>query len=330
MSEIRFNFVTGDWVIIAPERSKRPEDFTSAKKKEAVPGYVPTCPFCPGNEDQTPEETFRISNNGQWTVRSTLNKFSALTPGYDIVRHVMGFKKFMTGFGIHEVIIETQQHNMPTAFLPASHVGEIIYSYRNRFLDFYKNDEIKHVIVFKNHGLRAGTSLQHPHSQIVGTPVIPGQVKGRIEEALRYYDDFGECLYCWYMKEEQREMTRVVSENKSFVVFIPYAALSPFHIWIFPKRHNGCFGYITDAEISDLADILKDTLLRLYHGLSDPDLNYVIRSLSPQENAVRYFHWYLSIVARVTRTAGFEMGTGMYINPSLPDNSARFLRDVQF
>ncbi len=329
MSELRFNFVTGDWVIIAPERAKRPEDFVSSRQIEVLPDYVPECPLCPGNEDKTPPETLRISKDGAWMVRAVPNKFSAVNHEINILRESRGTKKFMTGAGLHEVIVDTPLHNASIAALPVSGVEEILTAYKKRFLDFYKMSYIEHVIIFKNHGLRAGTSLQHPHSQIVGTPVVPGRLKSRIEAALRYYDDFGECLYCLILKEELKDGVRIVSQNDSFVAFIPYSALSPFHIWIFPRRHSACFGSIGDSELHDLAGILKDTLLRLYTGLGNPDFNYVIHSLSPQECEVRYFHWYLSIVTRVTRTAGFEIGTGMYINPSVPDDSARFLREVK-
>ncbi|MCL4557709.1 MAG: galactose-1-phosphate uridylyltransferase [Deltaproteobacteria bacterium] len=328
MSEIRFNFVTGDWVIIAPERAKRPEEFVFSHKKDVLAGHVPTCPLCPGNEDSTPPETLRIGKGDGWTVRVVPNKFSVVNHETNIVRESVGVKKFMTGAGFHEVIIDNPAHNASIATLPAPSVEDILTAYKKRFLAFYKVSYIEHVIIFKNHGTRAGTSLQHPHSQIVGTPVIPGRLKSRIEEALRYYDDFGECLYCLILREELRDETRIISQNDSFVSFIPYSALSPFHIWIFPRRHTACFGSIDDRELHDLADILRDTLLRLHMGLGDPDFNYVIHSLSPQECAVKYFHWYLSIVTRVTRTAGFEIGTGMYINPSVPDSSAKFLRDV--
>lgn len=330
MSELRFNFITGDWVIIAPERAKRPEDFKVAKKKEELPSYVQTCPLCLGNESDTPPETFRINKkDGTWGVRVVPNKFAAVNPEPNIIRESTKVKKFMTGAGLHEVIIDTPLHNASIATLSISDVENILFAYKRRFIDFYKINYIEHVIIFKNHGLRAGTSLQHPHSQIVGTPVIPGRLRSRIEEALRYYDDFGECLYCLILKEELSDGIRIIFQNESFAAFIPYAALSPFHIWIFPRRHSGCFGSITDSELHELAVILKEVLQRLYVGLGDPDFNYVIHSLSPQECDVKYFHWYLSIVTRVTRTAGFEIGTGMYINPSVPDSSVKFLKGIK-
>lgn len=329
MPELRFNRISGDWVIIAPERAKRPEEFGRAKAKTEVPAYDPACPFCPGNEDQAPPERFRLrGKDGGWAVRSVPNKFSALTPEGEAVRQGTGLKKFMRGVGLHEVIIETPDHGMTTSLLPLSHVEQILRAYKDRFLAFYRDSRVEHVIIFKNHGQTAGTSLQHPHSQIVGTPVVPGQVRNRVEEALRNYGDFGECVYCWCLKEELREGVRIVKENASFVAFVPYAALTPFHLWIFPKRHTAYFGNVTDSELSDLASILKEMLHRLDVGLGNPDLNYVTRSLSPADGSLKYFHWYVSIVPRLATAAGFELGTGMYINTTLPEHAAQFLREA--
>jgi UDPglucose--hexose-1-phosphate uridylyltransferase len=332
MPEVRLNHITGDWVIIATERAKRPEEFVRKKEKKEVPVYVATCPFCPGNEDQTPSETFSLKGpDGKWSVRSVVNKFSALTPEGEIVKNKTDFKQYISGVGLHEVIIETPEHNKTTALLPLSHIEQILIAYKNRQLAFYEDPRVEHVIIFKNHGIEAGTSLEHPHSQIVGTPVFPGQIMNRLGEAIRnyYYVDFGECLYCTYMNGEIREGERIVSENESFIAFVPYAALSPFHIWIFPKRHSACYGHITEIELVRLAGILKDILLRLYIGLENPDFNYVVRSLSTQGADAKYFHWYISVVPRITQNAGFELGTGMYINTALPEDSARFLREVK-
>jgi len=332
MSEVRYNVITGDWVVIATERAKRPEDFTHLKQKKELPDYVPTCPFCPGCEDKTPSETFRLVDaEGRWAVRSVPNKFSAFSPEGDVVKHKVGSWQFISGVGLHEVIIDTPRHNMTTALLPLDQVKLILQMYKNRLDAFYEDPRIEHVIIFKNHGEGAGTSLEHPHSQIVGTPVFPGQVISRLEEAIRsyYYINFGECIYCLYLSNELSDKKRIVLENKSFVAFIPYAALSPFHLWIFPRRHVSYFGSITDEEISDLASILKEILLRLYVGLDNPDFNYMVRSLSPREANSKYFHWYIALVPRVSQAAGFELGTGMFINTASPEASAQFLRNVK-
>ena len=329
MSEIRLNLVTGEWVIIASERAGRPDELARHREKSSLPAYQPGCPFCPGQEAQTPGETYRLVDAaGAWAVRAVPNKYSALAGEGDAHRHDEGLRTYMNGVGLHEVVIETPLHNLTTALLPADHVARILETYRTRMRCFYADSRVEHVVVFKNHGEAAGTSLAHPHSQIVGTPVVPGQVRRRIEEALRYYGDLGACLYCRLLGEEITDIRRVVAQNSSFVAFVPYAALSPFHLWIFPRRHSAHFGGISDSEIGDLAAILKEILLRLYLGLGDPDFNYVIRSLSPEEGAVKYFHWYISLVPRVSRTAGFELGTGMFINSAQPEASAALLRGV--
>jgi len=332
MPEVRLNRITGDWVIIATERAKRPEEFAHKKEKKELPNHVESCPFCAGNENQTPPETFRLQDkDGKWLVRSFHNKFSALDPDGEIVKNKTDFKQYISGVGLHEVIVETPEHNKTIALLPLKHVELVLNAYKNRLLTFYKDPRVEHVIIFKNHGEGAGTSLEHPHSQIVGTPVFPGQVMTRLEGAIRnyYYVDYRECIYCTYMKGEIAEEERIISENEFFVAFVPYAAISPFHTWIFPKRHSACFGETTQSEIEGLAQILKDVLIRLYVGLDNPDFNYVLRSLSASGAETKYFHWYISVVPRITQAAGFELGTGMFINTAMPEESARFLREIK-
>jgi UDPglucose--hexose-1-phosphate uridylyltransferase len=329
MPEVRLNQITGEWVIIATERARRPEEFAQVRERRALPKFSPTCPFCPGHDEMTPGVTFEVTDGaGGWLVRSVPNKYSALLPDGDTDRHDLGLKTFLSGVGRHEVIIETPAHDVPPALLPLGTLQHVLAAYRHRFAAFYADPRVEHVIIFKNHGEAAGTSLEHPHSQIVGMPVVPGQVRRRIEEALRYYGDLGACLYCRLLGEELADGVRVVAENASFVAFVPYAALSPFHLWIFPRRHSADFGAIRDSELADLAAVLRDTLRRLHFGLDDPAYNVVIRSLSPEEGAVKYFHWYLSLVPRVSKAAGFELGTGMFINTALPEASAAFLRNV--
>jgi len=329
MPEIRSNPITGDWVIIATERARRPEEFTRAAVRRQLPARDPECPFCPGNEHRTPEEQFRVPGpDGGWLVRAVPNRFAALTPEGDAGRHVNGFRTCLDGVGLHEVIVETPAHDASPAALPVAHVERVLEAYRHRLRAFYKDRRIEHVIVFKNHGEAAGTSLVHPHSQIVGMPVLPNQLRARLEEAMRHWGNFGECLYCRTLREELREGVRVVAQNGSFAAFVPYAALSPFHVWVFPRHHSAYFGDVTDGQLAELAALLREVLARIGVALNDPDYNYVLRSLSPQEGALKYFHWYISLVPRVTKAAGFELGTGMFINTALPEASAEFLRRV--
>ncbi|MBI3753847.1 MAG: galactose-1-phosphate uridylyltransferase [Deltaproteobacteria bacterium] len=329
MPELRLNLITREWVIIATERAKRPEDFKISVSKKALPYYVETCPFCPGNETKTPVELFRTGDKNGWKVRVVPNKFAAVSDSGSRERKIDGIRRSVTGVGVHEVIIESPRHNTNPALLSSEQMEEVIKVYKNRFLKAYTDPRVEHVIVFKNHGEGAGTSLEHPHSQLIGTPVMPVQFRDRLEAAAHFFDDMGECLMCVLARKEKEEGVRVVAETEHFLSFVPYAALSPFHTWIFPKRHSASFSDIADAEIKDLALSLKSILSKLYHGLVNPDYNFVIRSNKPKDCDLEYFHWYISIIPRLTRAAGFELGSGMYINTSLPEESAEFLRKVQ-
>jgi UDPglucose--hexose-1-phosphate uridylyltransferase len=329
MSEIRQNVITRDWVIIASERARRPNDFVRSSRAEiSLPPHDPNCPFCPGNEQAAKDECFRLEDTTGWRVRAVANKFPALRPIGKRVRRVEGLRRSMAGVGVHEVIIEHPQHNLTTALLGVEDVADILRVYQQRYLAVKKDPRIEAIVVFKNHGERAGTSLHHAHSQLAATPVVPNQVRNRAEEAIRFYDDMGECIFCKTLTDELAAQERIIIASQHFVAFIPYAALSPFHTWIFPRRHASSFEETTSGEIADLGDVLRLLLAKLYCGLGDPDYNYVIRSSPTYDGHTSYFHWYLSIIPRISRTAGFELGSGMFINPTLPEASAKYLREV--
>jgi len=306
MSEIRENKLTGEWVIIAPERAKRGQNL-APPPPTAPPGF---CPFCPGNESASQEVSRVAYPDGEWRMRAVLNKFSALSPE-DEANH-----------GLHEVIIESRQHECP--LLGPEEWPILFQLYLQRFLAFYDDPRIEHVILYKNHGADAGASQRHPHSQVVGLPILPGQVFDRLERSRRFYVEHGECLACHLLASERKAGTRIIEENAHFVAFIPYAALSPYHLWIFPKQHISCFA--DHLAIDSAASITRSVLARLQAVLGDPAFNLVLRSTSPREPSLPHFHWYLSIVARVNKHAGFELGTGMYINPSSPEDCASAMR----
>jgi UDPglucose--hexose-1-phosphate uridylyltransferase len=233
----------------------------------------------------------------------------------------------VNGFGLHEVIIESPRHNTTMALCPVAHVQRILETYRHRFLEFYADPRVRHVIVFKNHGVEAGASQQHAHSQIVGIPIVPGQVVDRIGRAGRFFAGSGHCLACTLVAQEREQACRIIAENSEFVAFIPHAALSPYHLWIFPKTHAACFSDQPAGTLPALAEVLHIVLAKVHGMLANPPFNLVVRSLGPAENDAAHFHWYIAIVPRVNQTAGFEMGTGMYVNPSSPEACARALRE---
>jgi UDPglucose--hexose-1-phosphate uridylyltransferase len=329
MPEIRHNVLTREWVIISTERAKRPQEFAKERgAKEPRPAFDPKCPFCPGNEAMTPPATLVVPEDGAWKVRVTPNKFAALSYVGDRERSFDGIRHKVAGVGIHEVIVETPDHSKTTALVEDRQVETLLDTYLNRFNFASSDPRVELVTIFKNHGAAAGTSLEHPHSQLIGTPVITPQIRDRLINALKHYDEYGECIFCRVLSTELEEQTRIVMETEHFVTFVQFAALTPFSMLIMPRRHMACFSEIRDAEAADLASILRRTLAKLYYGLKDPDFNYTVRTAPREASGAKYFHWYVSIIPRLTQVAGFELGSGMFINTSLPEENAAFLRGV--
>jgi UDPglucose--hexose-1-phosphate uridylyltransferase len=214
------------------------------------------------------------------------------------------------------------------ALLSEAELARVLETYQQRYLAITADPRVAHATLFKNHGVRAGTSLEHPHSQIVGTPIIPPGVRDRMENALRFYDETGECIHCSVLADELHDQERIVAQSRHFVAFIPYASLTPFHLWIYPHHHTASFAEATPEQLADLARLLRLILRKVYFGLANPDYNIAVRTPPSEARGLRYYHWYVSLIARVTRVAGFEIGSGMFINPSLPETSAAFLRNA--
>lgn len=330
MPELRQNFFTKEWVIIATERARRPEELATHRPAQTAPSFVEGCPFCTGNESKTAAEILRYPKNASepWAVRVIPNKFAALSSEVQPTRSLQDVWRRIDGFGFHEVIIEGSDHSLCMALLPDSHVANILRIYKERYNLLSMDRRVNHVTIFKNHGADAGASLQHPHSQLIATPVIPSQVRHRLHEALAYYDDHGRCIFCHMVQREMEERTRIVQESEHFVAMEMFASATPFATHIYPLRHMASFGDTSTAEIADLAYILRSLLAKIYVGLENPDLNFIIRSGPSDYASARHFHWYISVIPRLTRMAGFELGSGMFINTVLPEAAAEFLRNV--
>jgi UDPglucose--hexose-1-phosphate uridylyltransferase len=333
MPQLRQDRTTKEWVIIATERSKRPHDFKKREVAIARPAYKEDCPFCPGNEHLTPHETLAYRSGGQadskgWWVRVVPNRFPALSPEGSLERkEEKGFFRMMDGVGNHEVVIESPFHNQFLPLMEDRQVEEVLLAYRERYLALREDPRIKLIIIFKNHGEAAGTSLEHPHSQFVGTAVVPSNIRRKLEEAARYYDDHGSCVYCDLVEEELSLGKRIVVETEKFVVLQPFASRSPFETWIIPKEHQASFGLISMEDSKKFAKILRTTLFKLYSKLSDPDYNFVFHTAPIKDEGEDYYHWHLQIIPRLTTPAGFEMGSGIFINVSLPEETAKFLKE---
>jgi UDPglucose--hexose-1-phosphate uridylyltransferase len=329
MPELRQNFMTKEWVVIATERAKRPDQMVVHRPVKPTLSFSEKCPFCPGHEDQTPPEILRLPDGNAWKTRVVPNKFAALSPEAKPERNIRRSLRAMGGFGMHDVIVETPDHSLAMAQMTDQHVSDILRIYKTRYDQLSLDPRIAHVTIFKNHGADAGTSLEHPHSQMIATPVISYQVRQRFQEAMQHYDDFGCCMFCQLVEEELQDARRVVIESEHFVATELFASPSPFFTHIYPKRHMASFGDISAVEITDLGRVLRALLGKLYHGLENPDFNFTIRTAPAECVGVRYFHWYMSVIPRLSRTAGFELGSGMFINSVIPEQAAEFLRNVK-
>jgi UDPglucose--hexose-1-phosphate uridylyltransferase len=329
MSEFRQNMATKEWVILSADRGKRPSDFIKDNpRRQPVPPYKDDCPFCKGNEHLTVEPTLVYSEEGQWKVRVVPNKYAALQPDQDTRRACVGSFLTAHGFGIAEVVIEHPRHDLTLARMTVDDVATVLRAYRDRQQAISRNPNVNLVTIFRNHGPRAGTSLMHPHSQIIATPIVPPHVRNPWEQAVMYYDEHGHCVYCDMMKEEIAQKVRIITETDHFVAYCPFAARSPFEARLYPKRHMPSFVSMQDDEITEMAGILRDLLARLYHCLDDPDYNFIIRSAAIGDEDVRYLHWYMVVIPKVSIPAGFEMGSGIYINSVAPEDSALCLRET--
>jgi UDPglucose--hexose-1-phosphate uridylyltransferase len=214
------------------------------------------------------------------------------------------------------------------ALLPDEHVASILRVYKQRYQMLSTDHRVNQVTIFKNPGTDAGASLQHPHSQLIATPMIPIQVRHRLQEALRHYDDVGQCMFCHMVEREVEDQTRFVIKSERFVAMEVFASATPFATHIFPLRHMASFGDISEMEVLDLARVLRTLLAKIYVGLENPDLNFTVRTGPAEYAGARHFQWYVSVIPRLTRVAGFELGSGMFINTVLPEAAAEFLRRV--
>jgi len=336
MSELRKDLISREWVIMSPERARRPSDFHHQHEAQTVVTKNHSiCPFCSGNESKTPDEilAFRDKsakpNSSGWWVRVIPNRFPALMIEGKLNRSEHVIYDRMNGIGAHEVIIETPEHGKPLSRLDEKYMREILWAYRERYIDLCKDSRLKYILIFKNHGKVAGASIDHSHSQLIATPMIPQQVWIKIKGIEQYYDYRDNCAYCDIVRAESGEAERTVIENNSFIAIAPYAARHPFETWIMPKRHSASFVDMNETEIDELSAILKMILLKLELCLNDPPYNYTIINSPINSGVISQFHWHLEIIPRLTIAAGFELGTGIYINPVPPEESARYLREIK-
>jgi UDPglucose--hexose-1-phosphate uridylyltransferase len=332
--ELRKDPIVGRWVIISSDRARRPSDFIQTH----VTNKGGFCPFCPGNESKTPPEIMAYrsqvgsapvrKDSPGWRVRVVPNKYPALGIEGTLDRHGEGMYDGMNGIGAHEVIIESPEHNASTATLTERQIEEYLWAFRDRIIDLKRDHRLKYILIFKNHGEQAGASLEHPHAQLIALPIVPKHAVEEMEGSRQYYIIKERCIYCDIARQEMESPARLIAEDDEIVTIAPYAPRFPFESWILPKRHESCFEDTSSKVIASLARSLKQLLMRAEVVLDHPAYNIVLHTTPIQDGANEFYHWHLEFMPKLTKTAGFEWGTGFYINPTPPEEAARFLREA--
>jgi UDPglucose--hexose-1-phosphate uridylyltransferase len=330
LPELRKDPITGRWVIIATDRAKRPGDFS---RESVVIRGMRFCPFCPGNEAKTPPEVLAYRSNGApndstWSLRVVPNKFPALRVEGELNRHGEGLYDKMTGIGAHEVVIESPIHDATLAELDEKKIEDMLWAFRDRMVDLKRDRRLRYVVVFKNHGEAAGATLEHTHSQLIAMPVVPKRVQEEIDGARRYYEFKERCVWCDIAAQEVETGGRVVIETDRFLAVAPYAARFPFETWVLPRNHESHFETSEVVVVQNLAWVLRTLLRKIDKVLERPPYNFVMHTAPVQEAPMAHYHWHIEIIPKLTRVAGFEWGTGFYINPTPPEEAAKFLREA--
>lgn len=330
MPELRQDVVTGQWVVVATERAKRPTDFV--KPCAAVePDDLEKCPFCPGHERMTPLEVLAIRpsdgepNTPGWQVRVFPNKYPAFETGEDQGPCGEMFPR-RPADGSHEVIVHSPDHYAGLATMPAEEVELVLRVYRHRYKVNCEDPHVKYVHIIVNHGRESGASLEHSHSQLFGVPLVPPLVAEELEGAARYAEAGGECIFCRIISDELSARERVVARNHEFVALAPFASKLPFEVWILPRRHSESFDTIDEGQLGEFAEILRDVLGRYLDKFDNPPFNYYIHTAPCDGEGYPYFHWHLEVVPKLTTPGAFELGTSMMINITAPESSASFLK----
>jgi len=344
MPMLRQDPLTGEWVIIATERARRPETFAHKKeKRKTLPPRVDNCPFCPGNEHLTPPEVliYRQRNAGKtekefpqdnfdWSLRVIPNKFPALErePGASVVMPSSRCELFQShqGYGVHEVIIETPWHNRHLADLDENKLEMVLRSFQERTVSLAQDEQLRYVQIFRNHRREAGASIEHPHCQLLALPYIPPLLEKEYTRSHDFYLEEGRCLLCSLIEKEEESGERIILQNDSFIAYIPFAASLPFTTWVVPREHYSSLEVSPKGWEKKLAPLLKEFLTRLSAKLEDPPYNFFLHTAPLRTSMLPYYHWHLEIIPKLTIVAGWEMATGTFINVSNPEEAANFLK----
>jgi UDPglucose--hexose-1-phosphate uridylyltransferase len=331
MPELRKDPILDRWVIISTERGKRPHDFVI--EPEVVKGGF--CPFDSGNEHTTPPEVMAYREPGTapntpgWRLRVVHNKFPALGLEGNLDRQGEGMFDKMNGIGSHEVIIETPDHNAQLTTIPLEGFIDVLRAYRERIEVLAQDPRFKYVVLFKNKGRAAGASLEHSHSQLIALPIVPELVQEELNGGKFYYNFKERCVFCDMIRQELQHQARVVLENEEFVALCPFAPRSPFEVWILPKNHFSSYVSLKEQSYRLLAEIFSQTLIRLEKSIGGAPYNFMLHTAPIRDPELDYYHWHFEIMPKLTLIAGFEWGSGFFINPTPPEDAAQYLREVK-
>ena len=337
MPDLRHDPIQKRWVIIAEERSARASSLRKDLEFPASPG----CPFCKGMESCTPPEVYVERHDDTpdgpgWDLRVVPNKYPALRIEGSHDRQGVGVYDRMNGIGAHEVLIETPRHVEHMADMSTERMRRIFLAYRHRLNDLKQDPRFKYILIFKNYGLAAGATIAHPHTQIIATPVTPLTVADELLSARQHFELKERCLFCDILSQELESGDRIVHMSEHFVALCPYASRFPYEIMVLPRTHAHDYAEASDVVVADLALHMKAVLAKLRKTLNDPAFNFVFHTAPNTEHSakranywgtIQYdWHYHIEILPRLTQTAGFEWGTGFYINPVSPESAADQLR----
>jgi len=340
-NELRRDYLLDRWVVIATERGRRPTDFM---KKDKPQGETGVCPLCPDNEHMTPPAVLvYIEKNGHiekakdddgfrhknWIIRCIPNlypAFTPLSPTEEFSKEIMKDKNLVPSVGHHEVLVESPLHDEHPAEARITQLVHVVNAYIDRLRELSAKPYVRYVSIFRNHGLEAGASLSHTHSQIIATPLIPKILKEELKAAKKFWKENDKCIFCEII-EKERETPRFIIENSDFITFAPYASINPVEFWILPKKHEASPINLSKINMENFAQMLRTCFNGLKNLLNDPPYNFGFH-LAPEKNANSYYHWHLEVYPKLSTWAGFEKSTGVYINTVSPETAAETLRKI--
>jgi UDPglucose--hexose-1-phosphate uridylyltransferase len=324
-SELRQDIISGDWVVIATGRAKRPDDFANFQRVQDDKG-IEGCLFeDPVASGQEKDVLLYHRSDGEWTLRVFPNKFPAFSTGKAVRSLSEGPYFAMPGIGHHEIIV-TRDHYRQMAIMDIMELAEIFDAYQDRYLELMNKKSVNYIAIFHNHGKEVGASIPHPHSQLMAIPVVAPYIRLELDGAEKYYKKNKHCVYCIMAEYESEEKKRIVFENDEFIAFCPFASRAAFEVWIMPKKHSPYFERITDKQKIKLAEVFSKGLGSIYKALKDPPYNFYIHSAPCDGKDYPSYHWHIEILPHTSTWAGFELDTGIEISTLQPEIAAEFLR----